>query len=105
MKLDLVQADIIPYLEYLTESCHSLARDKHLNLSFYSKEPVLVMDFDEMVIQQIITNLVSNAIKFTPQYGSVKVIAERHPELPGWLRVTVKDTGKGIPKEKVGAHF
>lgn len=102
LKIDWVQGDVIPYLQYLTESCHSLAGSKNINLAFFAKEDQLIMDFDENKLQQILINLLSNAIKFTPEYGSVKVIAAPIIEKGApWLELTVKDTGKGIPQEKL----
>ncbi len=100
------QADIIPYLLYLTESCHSLSRDKMINLAFFSSEEKLIMDYDEDKIQQIVLNLVSNAIKFTPEYGSVKVMVNKIREgQDDLLQIKVKDTGKGIPEEKRARIF
>lgn len=100
------QADIIPYLLYLTESCHSLSRDKMINLAFFSSEEKLIMDYDEDKMQQIVLNLVSNAIKFTPDYGSVKVIVNKIREGQNdLLQIKVKDTGKGIPEEKRARIF
>lgn len=99
------QSDIIPYLQYLTESCHSLSNNKKINLAFFSMEERLLMDFDEDLIQQILINLLSNAIKFTPEYGSVKVIAKRVKEPTDLLEVLVKDTGRGIPKEEQSRIF
>ena len=101
-----VQRDIIPYLQYLTESCHSLAVNRNINLAFFSKEDHIKMDFDENKMQQILINLISNAIKFTPEYGSVKVISSRifennHP----MLELIVQDTGKGIPKHELPHIF
>lgn len=101
-----IQADIIPFLLYLTESCHSMAGKKKLNLAFFSKEDQLIMDFDEIKIQQILINLLSNAIKFTPEYGSVKVIAaKRVIEGKPCLELAVKDTGKGVPADKLPYIF
>lgn len=101
-----VQADIIPFLQYLTESCHSVAEKKKLNLAFFSKEDQLIMDFDDVLIQQILINLLSNAIKFTPEYGSVKVIAAKENiEEEACLELTVKDTGKGIPVDQLPFIF
>ena len=57
------------------------------------------MDFDEDLIQQILINLLSNAIKFTPEYGSVKVIANLTDDER--LELIVSDTGKGIPEDKL----
>ena len=62
---------------------------------------------DEFRLQQILTNLIANAIKFTPSRGEVKVITEVE-SIPGSqanLRITVKDTGIGIPKDKIPILF
>ncbi|MEM6964484.1 MAG: sensor histidine kinase, partial [Bacteroidota bacterium] len=66
-KLDvkMIQGDIINYLRYLTESFHSVAAGKKIQLTFHTEEKELVMDFDEQKIQYIVYNLLSNAIKYT----------------------------------------
>jgi signal transduction histidine kinase/ActR/RegA family two-component response regulator len=51
---------------------------------------------DELRFKQVLLNLVSNAVKFTPDGGTVKVSASRHEDE---LWVTVSDTGVGIPPE------
>lgn len=99
------QSDIILYLQYLTESCHSLSNDKKINLAFFSMEERLLMDFDEDLIQQIMINLLSNAIKFTPEFGSVKVIVKKAEQAPDLLEILVKDTGRGIPPEEQSRIF
>ncbi|MCB9264338.1 MAG: response regulator [Lewinellaceae bacterium] len=106
MKLDLIQADIIAYLQYLAESFHSLASAKYIRLAFYSEENQLVMDFDEEKIQHIAYNLLSNAIKFTPEYGKVtfhtrKVSLEGRP----FLQIIVQDTGAGISEQRLPFIF
>ncbi len=106
LPIDWIQGDIIPFLNYLIESCHSLAKDKHINLAFFTKEESLVMDFDKNKLQQIVINLLSNAIKFTPEYGSVKVIASKFKEnKSSFMLLEVKDTGKGIPPEDLDYIF
>lgn len=106
LKVNWVQGDIIPYLQYLTESCHSLAQNRRLNLAFFSKEDELVMDFDEVKLQQILINLLSNAIKFTPEYGSVKVIVSKTTRGDNpHLQLVIKDTGEGIPANKIPFIF
>lgn len=106
LPLHLVQSDIINYLSYLTESLHSLAFSKKVNLSFYSELDALYMDFDPEKLQRIIINLVHNAIKFTPEYGKILVIAtERSTAATACLSIKVKDTGSGIPAEKLPHIF
>ncbi|HEX5113007.1 MAG TPA: ATP-binding protein, partial [Saprospiraceae bacterium] len=95
-KLQQVQSDIIPYLRYLTESFLSLAEDFDLNLRFTSEHESLVMDFDPEQMKQIMTNLISNAIKFTPAGGEVLVQVSTSAAR---LQIVVKDTGIGIAEK------
>jgi len=62
---------------------------------------------DEHRLKQVLANLIGNAIKFTPQYGeikvSIKVLEETEDKVK--LRFSVKDTGIGIPKDKQNEIF
>ncbi|MCF8247048.1 MAG: helix-turn-helix domain-containing protein [Saprospiraceae bacterium] len=106
MKMDVVQGDIINYLQYLTESFHSMAHEKKVRLTFYSEIPELVMDFDEVKIQHVVYNLLSNAIKFTEAGGKV-VLHANQTERNGqpFLKLKVQDTGVGIPQDQVKHIF
>ena len=57
---------------------------------------------DPVRLRQILSNLVSNAIKFTPQGGVLVSIA---PEGEGGLRISVQDSGIGIPAAKISSLF
>lgn len=106
LTINWVNSDVIPYLQYLTESCHSLSDQKNLNLAFFSPEKSLIMDFDEQKMEQILINLISNAIKFTPAYGSVKVMANKITRnYQPFLELKVQDTGYGISKDKLPHIF
>ncbi len=100
MKMDIVQGDIINYLKYLTESFYSMAEEKKIKLTFYSEINELVMDFDEVKVQHIIYNLLSNALKFTPADGQV-VLNTRQIKQNGqaYLQIKVSDTGIGMAPE------
>ena len=65
-------------------------------------EPLPVVVFDPPRILQVLTNLLSNAIKFTPHGGSVILRVERNGLE---LRLSVTDTGIGIPQDKLAAVF
>jgi signal transduction histidine kinase/DNA-binding response OmpR family regulator len=101
-RIQYVQADIILFLKYLTDSFQSLAHHKKIMLGFYSNSEELFMDFDQEKIQRILSNLLSNALKFTDQYGQIKVSAE---SIDNQLIVKVNDTGKGIPSENIPHIF
>ena len=106
MKMDMVRSDVINYLQYLTESFYSMAHEKKVRLTFYSEIPELVMDFDEVKIQHIIYNLLSNALKFTGKDGKV-VLHANQSQRNGqpYLRLKVQDTGVGIPEDQVKHIF
>lgn len=76
--------------------CHLDAEKKGLTIAFRKEMPVATY-FDPKRLQQIILNLLNNAIKFTEQ-GSITVTATKD-EQQQMLRITVKDTGIGIAKE------
>ncbi|HEX7047667.1 MAG TPA: ATP-binding protein, partial [Gammaproteobacteria bacterium] len=76
------------------------AREKGLALAFHGELPSAV-NGDPTRLRQVLMNLVSNAIKFTPA-GGVKVRAAEQPLEPGRVRITftVEDTGIGISEEQ-----
>jgi PAS domain S-box-containing protein len=51
---------------------------------------------DAKRIRQVLMNLVDNAIKFTPPGGTITIAADVHAAAPGWLQVSVADSGCGI---------
>jgi heavy metal sensor kinase len=59
-------------------------------------------DVDRVQIERMITNLLSNALKFTPEGGEVKVLLESHPDA---VELIVQDTGRGIPTEHLPHIF
>lgn len=112
MALQPVQGDVIGFLRYLVESFHSLASNQQKQLHFLSGLDSLTMDFDPDKLQQIISNLLSNALKFTPEGGNIYMSVSSGPEaagnqdaLPQTLIIKVKDTGIGIPEEQLPFVF
>jgi DNA-binding response OmpR family regulator/nitrogen-specific signal transduction histidine kinase len=92
-KLHLKQGDIVPYLRYVTEAFQSYANGKNLSLRFFTTIESLLMDFDPEQIKQVMTNLISNALKFTPSGGDIAVKLVKSQEKLG---IVVTDTGIGI---------
>lgn len=105
----MIQADIIPYLKYITESFHSMAEEKSIRIHFWAKEDGLIIDFDPDIIEEIISNLLSNAIKFTPEGGNVYLQVES--EIAGntgnneELLIRIRDDGIGISADKLPNIF
>jgi PAS domain S-box-containing protein len=60
------------------------------------------LDADPDRLQQIVWNVASNAVKFTPEGGRVEIIAERTDTT---AKIAIKDTGPGIPREHLNVIF
>ncbi len=109
MQLQLVHGDVINFLRYIVESFHSLAESQHKQLHFLSEVDALHSEYDPEKLRQIIANLLSNALKFTPERGNIYIsaIAQTVPDSPNktLLTIKVKDTGIGIPESQLQHIF
>ncbi|WP_373514584.1 two-component regulator propeller domain-containing protein [Persicitalea sp.] len=106
LELEMLQSDVIPYIKYLCESFHSLAQEKHVDLSVHAEVDALLMDYDATKLATIISNLLSNAIKFTPEGGKVIVNLNQVSSLgQDHFSIKVKDTGKGIGEADIPYVF
>ena len=103
-RLELVKQriDLYRLIQGTLESHLPVAQLK--NVSFTSSvEPDLPqIDADARRLEQVLSNLITNAIKFTPAGGAVEVGACRNK---GDVKFWVKDTGEGIPADEVGHLF
>ncbi len=96
-RVDLVQAlqDII---DTYRQGEHLVAK----HFSFRATQPTLLVDIDHNKFLQVINNLISNAIKFTREGGSIALGLESHPT---HVLVTVTDDGVGIPAHLLPVLF
>lgn len=114
--IELSQKDIVAFLNSLKLSFQPLAHKHQIDYHFYSTEKVLYARFDSDQLEKIVYNLISNAFKFTEDGGSITVSATpieltdpEHDIGKGnssrFIRITVSDTGQGIPKEHLPHVF
>jgi len=73
-----------------------LAEQKNIALNIDPYQETVVMG-DKMRLQQLFTNLIDNAVKFTPEGGSIRIRVEKNMD---FVQVKVMDTGIGVPKEE-----
>ena len=106
IELQLVQADVIPFIKYVCESFESYADENHIKLTTYSEVESLVIDFDGNKLTSVLSNLLSNAIKFTPESGKIIVHINQitQNEKP-YLFFKVKDNGIGIAENELSNIF
>jgi len=85
------------------DSFRPLAREKSLTLSEHQagELPLVLADRDKL--NQILTNLIQNAVKFTPTGGEVRV--ESQVQEDGFVQICVADTGCGIPPHELDKVF
>jgi signal transduction histidine kinase/ligand-binding sensor domain-containing protein/DNA-binding response OmpR family regulator len=110
IKLSPTLGDIVAFSRDITHSFSDLTEKKNIELHFKSEIENLKMIFDHDKIEKIIFNLLSNALKFTPEKGTITVslsqrIVNDVIKVNGnsdmsWVLIKVQDTGIGIPKEK-----
>jgi len=103
LQLALIQDDVVQFLRFQTGAFESLAESRGIGLSFQSDTPQLYMDFDPDKLGKIQRNLLSNALKFTPAGGTIRV--EVLCPDSAQLLIRVIDTGMGIPPEKISRIF
>jgi signal transduction histidine kinase/DNA-binding response OmpR family regulator len=112
MKLQASYQDIISFLKGILASFELLAQQHQLELQFIAGEENITLYFDPEKIEQIMCNLLINAVKFTPAQGKITVevnkIRTKEDDIPspaGFLEISVSDTGIGIPKEQLDHIF
>jgi PAS domain S-box-containing protein len=94
--------DIAGVIKRALSNIEPLADKKNIQLKTDIADELGKLQGDESRIQSVVTNLVDNAIKFTPERGQVSASARQQGEN---LVIIVSDTGMGIPKEALPKIF
>jgi signal transduction histidine kinase/DNA-binding response OmpR family regulator len=99
-KLNIVNFSISKLIDETAEDINFKAKEKGISLTIENidKTPELNLTADREKIKQIISNLLTNAVKFTPNNGWIKL--EYKIEGDNSVLVTVADSGIGIPLDK-----
>lgn len=87
------------------QSFAGLSKDKGITLKYDSRSDLLPVHADRDRICQVLTNLLDNAVKFSPPGGSITVRTEVFADEPNFLLVSVADCGCGIGPEDAERVF
>lgn len=101
-KLELSKHNIVTVIEDLFMKVERYASKKDISILFDTESEEINMYIDKSEIERIILNLLSNCIKFTKNGGDIYVNIYNKRDL---VSISVKDTGVGIPKNKLKLIF
>jgi signal transduction histidine kinase len=101
-KLDIQSHNIKDMLLEVQETMIFYANKRSIEMPFVFCDDLSKAEFDRAKIIQSLTNLISNAVKFTPEKGRVSVTVQCRDS--DWI-ISVSDTGMGIPKEELPKIF
>ncbi|MBI4346159.1 MAG: HAMP domain-containing histidine kinase [Elusimicrobia bacterium] len=103
MEFDFAPLDVGRVAQSTRDLLSVLAEKYEVTLEARVEEGLPAVEADSDQIHRVVTNLVSNALKFTPKGGRITVHVRRGDG--GGLVIGVQDTGVGIPKDKLGSMF
>jgi diguanylate cyclase (GGDEF)-like protein len=104
MALNIREGDLPAFVGDLVQSFSGYAERKGIGLSLIDRSGGMKPCHDQEIIEKAVSNLLSNACKFTPQGGSVAVTLAPDDSGADFL-ISVKDTGPGIPPGDIGRIF
>ena len=103
MELNAGQHNIVSFLKSLFYSFESLADNQKITLRFENQLENIPVVFDPDKMEKVFYNLISNAFKFTSAQGEIKVSLKIIE--PSKVEICVKDTGIGIPADRISHIF
>jgi len=94
-ELNITNNNLVESIKSTVELLHPQVKEKNINLVTNLPE-ILITKFDKNLIERAIINLISNAIKFTPESKTIEISLE---EIEDSVKISVKDQGMGMSEE------
>jgi len=102
MPVKWVQGDVLAYLDFICEPFFVQAEFRGIYLHCQWPDDAMIMDYDPEKTKVILSNLLSNALKNTPEDGQVQVRANKRENS---LLLAISDSGPGIPEKHIPHIF
>lgn len=103
MELELTKNSLHKVIDEAIDLLSPMAVEKGIRLAREMESIECVTSYDYGRMLQVFSNLIGNAIKFTPDYGTILVKVEKCG--PEFIKMSVKDSGSGIPKDHLDNVF
>ncbi len=104
LELDYGELDLSHLVRLVANNFESVAADRSIDFSVLAPDDPLAAQVDPTRVQQVLLNLLSNAFKFTPPHGTVRLELKGVRE-GGTARIDVGDSGPGIPEDRRDEAF
>ena len=102
LSLNLEKHDLRKILQAVGDSFQPIMEEKQLKYTFEAPDYALVALVDFLLLEQAIGNILSNAVKFTPERGSISLRARKKG---AFAHIELEDTGIGIPEKHIPELF
>ncbi len=102
IKYDFSKIDVLEVIDNAVTDMTIPVTEKKINVLLHVQEDVPQIEADAKKIADMLTNVLDNAVKFTPSMGKISISARKEGEM---VHISVKDTGIGIPAELVPHLF
>ncbi len=102
ININFKKTDIVQLIEKVLKLNKTLADRKEINLNFNSTESSIIVTLDKGKIEQVFTNLLTNAIKYSFNNTEIVVDIKREDTV---ITISVKDEGQGIAEDELAILF
>lgn len=102
MNLQAAEGNIVRFVNEIFIAFEAYAQSKNIKFTFNSKQDDIKVYFDRDKLEKVLYNLISNALKFTPEGGAITVNVKNEN---GQVAISVEDNGQGIPAENLEKIF
>jgi len=111
-KLYAANRDIVSFLKGIIAGFEAITEHNKLNLRFRAGQEDIALFFDSQKMEKVMSNLLINAVKYTPPNGDITVSVfksqqgqENGTVLHEFVNISVKDSGEGIPPDQIDSIF
>ena len=105
-KLKLSRNDFVGFVEYIYSTFKDTTTNRDIDFTLESEYPKLNIVFDKSKMQKILNNIYANALKFTPDGGSISTLIKQTEDAGReYVTVQISDTGRGIDEKDINSIF